>query len=262
MSNVFTIAQSVWLEMVRRKDVYIVLSLQGFFTFLLTLVNAFGSNVPSSYIMDIGLALAFLLSISMSVIMGSRQIPNEIRTGTIFSTLTKPIGRFEFLLGKWVGLFVGMMLANSLFYLIVSSITLLRGYTFEPAVLLQVFMLHNTLLGLILAICLFFTLFLSQSAGGTTTGIVIVLCYQLIPRIPNLLSFESGWRAKAMLVIYYCVPHLELFDMRVRVLHGWGVLEPLVFVGTLSYGLLLSAFFLVLAWLIFRKKYFVRGAAL
>ncbi|HSR87692.1 MAG TPA: ABC transporter permease subunit [Pontiella sp.] len=262
MSNVITIARSVWLEMVRRKDVYIVLALQGFFTFLLTLVNAFGSNVPSSYIMDIGLMLAFLLSVVLSITMGARQIPNEIRSGTIFSILTKPVSRFEFLFGKWLGLTAGMVIANLLFYLLVTGITCSRGYVFDPAVLAQVFALHSVLLGLIVAICLFFTLFLSQAAGGTASGILVLVCYLFVPRIPNLLTYESGWRAQAMMAIYYVAPHLELFDMRVRVLHGWGLLEPLVFAGTIGYGLLLTAFFLVVTWLLFTKKYFTRGAAL
>jgi ABC-type transport system involved in multi-copper enzyme maturation permease subunit len=262
MNNIITIAQTVWLEMGRRKDVYIVLALQGFFTFLLTMVNAFGSDVPSSYIMDLGLMLTFLLSVVLSITMGSRQIPNEIRSGTIFSILTKPISRFEFLFGKWLGLASGMILANLVFYLLVTGITLSKGYVFDPAVLAQVFILHSVLLGLIIAICLFFTMFLSQAAGGTSSGILVLVCYLFIPRIPNLLTYEEGWRAKAMLAIYYIAPHLELFDMRVRVLHGWEPLDSLILAGTLGYGFLLTAFFLVLTWILFTKKHFSRGAAL
>ncbi|MDF7809108.1 ABC transporter permease subunit [Pontiellaceae bacterium B12219] len=262
MNNILSIARTVWLEMIRRKDVYIVLILQGFFTLLLTTVDAFGSDTPSSYIMDIGLMLAFLLSIVLSITIGARQIPNEIRSGTIFSILTKPISRLEFLLGKWLGLWCGMVLANALFYCIVTAITLTKGYVFEPAVLIQVFCLHSALLGLILAICLFFTMFMSQAAGGTATGIFIVVCYLFLPRVPNLLVFAEGWRAKTMLFIYQLAPHLELFDMRMRVLHGWGTLSPLVFLGTLAYGALLTSAFLALTWLIFRKKYFTRGSSL
>ena len=262
MANIITIAQTVWLEMIRRKDLYIILTLQAFFTFLLTTVDAFGSDVPSSYIMDIGLMLAFLLSIAMSVAMGARQFPNEIRSGTIFTILTKPIGRFEFLFGKWLGLWVGMIATNALFYLIVTGITLSKGYAFEPLVLVQVFCLHSILLGMIIAISLFFTLFLTQGAGGTATGIFVVLCYLFVPRIPNMLAYESGWCATALSIIYYLSPHLELFDMRTRVLHGWGMLGSGILIGTIAYGLLLTATFLGLAWIIFRKKHFSRGANL
>ena len=260
MKNIITIAQTVWLEMLRRKDLYLILIIQGFFTFLLTTVNAFGSEVPSSYIMDIGLMLTFVLTIAIAITMGARQFPAEIRSGTIFSILTKPITRMEFLLGKWVGLWSGLVAANTLFYLIVTGVTLTKGFAFEPAVLIQVFSLHCALLGVVVAMSLFFTQFSSQGAGGTATGIFVVLCYLFVPRIPNMMVYETGWRAAVMKGVYFTAPHLELFDMRARVLHGWGLLEASILAATLAYGLLLTVVFLGLAWMIFQRKRFQRGA--
>ncbi|MEE9367680.1 MAG: ABC transporter permease subunit [Pontiella sp.] len=262
MSKILTIAQSVCLEMIRRKDIYIILTLQGFLTLMLTMVDSFGSDVPSSYIMDIGLLLAFLLSITLAITMSARQFPNEERSGTIFTILTKPISRLEFLLGKWCGIWICLLLSNALFYLIITGITLSKGYAFSPVTLFQVFCLHSSMLGIIAAISLFFSLFLTQAAGGTATGIAVVLAYLFVPRIPNLLTYESGWREKALWLIYFVSPHFELFDMRARLLHGWGVLEFKILLGTLAYGLLLTIVFLALAWFVFRKKHFKRGAAL
>jgi ABC-type transport system involved in multi-copper enzyme maturation permease subunit len=260
MKNTLPIAQSVWLEMIRRKDLYIVLILQTFLVLLLTTINTFGSEVPSSYILDIGLLLAFLLSIALSVSISSRQFPSEERSGSIFTMLTKPIGRFEFLCGKWVGVWGSLMLTNSLFYLIIASVTLSRGYAFDPLTLLQVFLLHNTLLGIVAAIALFFTLFLSHGAGSTLTFVGITLCYLFLPRIPHLLTHEEGWRAAGLWLLYFLAPHLELFDMRSRVLHNWGPLEPGILAATIAYGLLITAGFLTLAWLVFKKKRFKRGS--
>jgi ABC-type transport system involved in multi-copper enzyme maturation permease subunit len=262
MSNILTIAQTVWLEMIRRKDIYIILTLQGFFTLLLTMIDAFGSKVPSSYIMDIGLLLAFLLSMVLAITMSARQFPNEERSGTIFTILTKPISRLEFLLGKWSGIWSCLVVSNALFYLIITAVTLSKGFAFSPLVLVQVFCLHVSLLGIIAAISLFFSLFLTQAASGTASGIFLVLTYLFLPRIPNLMAYESGWREKALGLIYFLSPHLELFDMRARVLHNWGLLHWNILFGTMAYGLLLTLVFLALAWLIFRKKHFKRGAAL
>ncbi len=259
MNNIIIIAQTVWLEMLRKKDLYIVLILLAFMTVLLTTINSFGTEVPSSYILDIGLLMTFLLSITLTITLASRQFPTEIRSGTIFTILTKPIGRFEFLLGKWLGIWGGLVVANALFYLIVAGVTMTRGLVFGTSTLFQVYLLHNALLGIIAAMALFFTLFLSQGAGSTLTYISIALTYLYLPRIPQLLMHESGWREKCMLLIYYAAPHLELFDMRTRVLHNWGTLQPMIFAGTIAYGLLITTGFLTLAWLIFKKKRFQRG---
>jgi len=262
MANIITIAQSVWLELLRRKDVYIILVLQGFFTILLTLVDAFGSEVPSSYIMDIGLMLAFVLSIILAITMGARLFPQEERSGSIYTILTKPISRLEFLLGKWLGIWSGLIITNLLFYVIITTVTLTKGYAFTPLVLLQVYCLHTALLGLIVALALFFTQYLSQGAGGTATSIFVILGYLFIPRIPNMLVYAEGWRGGMLTLLYYLTPHFELFDMRSRVLHGWGALDAGIFAGTLAYGALLTAVTLALAWLAFRNKHFKRGAAL
>ena len=161
-----------------------------------------------------------------------------------------------------VGSVAGLLGANALFYLIVTSVTLSKGYAFEPAVLVQVFCLHSVLLALLVAISLLFSLYVSQGAAGTGAGIFVVLCYLFVPRIPNLLAYAEGWRAGALTILYFIAPHLELFDMRARVLHNWGPLGGGIFVGTLAYGLLLTTLFLGLAWLVFRRKYFKRGAQL
>ncbi|MBN2162616.1 MAG: ABC transporter permease subunit [Pontiellaceae bacterium] len=262
MNNILIITQTVWLEMVRRKDIYIILALQAFCTFMLTSISAFGSEAPSSYIMDIGLMLAFLLSIGLAIILGSRQLPAEIRSGTIFSILTKPISRMEFLIGKWLGLWTGMLATNLLFYLIVSGVTLTRNFSFEPTVLIQVFCLHAMLLAIIIAVSLFFTMFFTQGAGGAATAIFVILCYFILPRIPHLLIYEQGWRAGALWGIYHIAPHLELFDMRARVLHNWGALDIGTFLGTMAYGLIITAAFIGFSWALFRRKYFKRGEQL
>ena len=262
MANIITIAQSVWLEMIRRKDIYIILALQGFFTLFLTTIDAFGSEVPSSYIMDIGLMLAFVLSITMAVTMGARLFPQEERSGSIFTILTKPISRLEFLLGKWCGIWSGLIATNLLFYLIITAVTLTKNYAFEPLVLIQVFCLHCILLGIVSALSLLFTQFLTQAAGATATGIFTLLCYLFLPRIPHMLTYQEGWRKAVLKITYFVAPHLELFDMRARVLHGWGILDAGIFIGTIAYGALLTATILALAWLVFRKKHFKRGAAL
>ena len=260
MKNIFTIAQSVWLELLRRKDLYVVLLLQGFLTVLLTTLDAFGTKAPATYILDLGLLLSFLLSGILAVLLSARQFPSEVRSGTIFTILTKPISRAEFLLGKWLGCWLGIVLTNILSYFIVITVVLYRGHLVNFVALFQLFLLHNAMLAVIISISLFFTQFVSQGAGSSLTFIVVFLSYYFVPQIPHLLVKEQTWRKPVMLAIYYLSPHFDLFDMRRRFIHGWGTLDSKILLGTLLYGFLLAATFLLLAWLRLRKKQFKRGA--
>jgi ABC-type transport system involved in multi-copper enzyme maturation permease subunit len=238
----------------------VVLLLQGFLTLLLTSLDAFGTKAPATYILDLGLLLAFLLSGILAIILTTRQFPSEVRSGTIFTILTKPISRAEFLLGKWLGCWLGILLTNLLSYSIVVLVVLSRGHMIHFPALFQLFLLHNAMLAVIVSMSLFFTQFVSQGAGSSMAFIAVFLSYYFVPQIPHLLVKEETWRKPVMLAIYYIAPHFDLFDMRRRFVHGWGTLDTKILLGTLLYGFLLSLLFLLMAWLRLRKKQFKRGA--
>jgi hypothetical protein len=65
-----------------------------------------------------------------------------------------------------------------------------------------------------------------------------------------------------LLALYYLLPHFELFDLRQRLVHDWGPAPWPVVAGVLLYGALMSATFVLLAWLGYRRRRFVRGARL
>ena len=259
MKNALNIAHTVWLEMLRRKDMYVVLILLAFLTLTLSSINSFGTDIPSTYIMDVGLLFTLILSAILSVTLTARQIPSEEQSGTLFTILTKPIGRFEFLFGKWLGTFSALLLATLLFYLTVIAVTMLRGFNFNVLMLAQTYFLHCILLGIIAAIALCFSTYLSIGAGCSLTFSCVAVSFAFLPKIPQLMTHESGWRASCMWFIYYAAPHLELFDMRRRLIHGWEPLNIAVFTGTVLYGLLITAVFLGLAWCIFKNRRFKRG---
>ena len=258
MKKALTIAHTVWLELLRRKDIYVVLILLAFLTLMLGTIDSFGTELPSTYILDVGLLFTLLFSCILSVTLTVRQIPEEEQTGTLFSILTKPISRSAFLMGKWIGTFSSLIVANLLFYLAVIAATALHGFEFSILALIQTCYLHCTLLGIIAAIALFFSTFLSKGAANALSFTTTALCFVYLQKIPQFLIQESGWREKCMWFIYFAAPHLELFDMRRRLIHDWGPLDPMIFLGTVAYGLLVTALFIGLAWCVFRNRRFKR----
>ena len=54
--------------------------------------------------------------------------------------------------------------------------------------------------------------------------------------------------------IYFCIPHLEWYDVRDFVVHDWGLVSWKAVAGASVYGLLYSFLLLGVTWLIFRKK--------
>ena len=60
--------------------------------------------------------------------------------------------------------------------------------------------------------------------------------------------------ASIVTALYFIVPHLELFNMNELIVQGWDA-RPLIYILLASlYGFAYTAFFLVAACLVFRRK--------
>jgi hypothetical protein len=54
--------------------------------------------------------------------------------------------------------------------------------------------------------------------------------------------------------IYYIIPHLELYDVRDLLIHNWGSIPWLVWLGALGYAAVYTGLFLFGACYAFRRK--------
>ena len=83
MIKIFVIAQQVWREALRRKDLYVLLILLlAFFLTLMTL-NVFGLKSMVSHIKEMGLLLVWIFSWFLTIGVSVRQLPQEEKSGTI-----------------------------------------------------------------------------------------------------------------------------------------------------------------------------------
>lgn len=262
MRKTATIACSIWLEAVRRKDVYVLLILMAALLFALLSVDAFGMASTVRYILDLGLLLAWILSIILTVTLTGRQLPREEERGTIHSLLAKPISRIELLTGKWLGGWLASVACTAAFYLLLAAVIRLREGEFPPRIAAQAWLLHSAALAVMAAITLLYSTRFNFDATATLSFITLAFTMGMVPQIPELLTLDSGIRAQALFALYYLLPHFELFDLRRRLVHDWGALDPATLIGILLYAAALTLFFLTLAWLSYRKKTFTRGATL
>ncbi len=259
--NPLVIAGVVWREMLRRKDYYVLLILLAAMTVYLLSVDTFGVVAAERYVLDIGLVMIWLFSIVLAVTLTARQIPNEERKGTIYALMAKPLSRLEFLIGKFLGSWLAVCWASLSFYGFLIMVVYLRGGQVQWVALAQNWMLFAIMLGVVSAITLLLSTRLTCGAATTLSFVAQWTIFALVPRIPVLIGYEQGLRRTLMLVIYYLLPHYEVFDMRRRVVHGWGAI-PLTLLLTISlYGMALIVVFLTLAWFAYRRKTFMRGSA-
>ncbi len=259
MKRIGVIARMVGLELLRRKDAYVLVILLGAMLVALLTMDVFGLGGTSRYVADIGLLMTWGFSFAIALPLLCRQLPSDEARGVVFAVLAKPIGRFEYVTGKWLGGWMGSLAATAAMYAVTWLVVASRQGHFVPVALVQAFLLHGMALAMTGALGIATSTRLSTGAAITVTAILLAVGLLVVPEVPRLAHAATDWRGDALILIYQAVPHMELFDMRQRLVHDWGPAPWGLVAVCILYGLAWTVFFLSLAWLGYRRRYFRRG---
>jgi ABC-type transport system involved in multi-copper enzyme maturation permease subunit len=191
----------------------------------------------------------------------------EVEKRSIYTLLSKPMRRGEFVLGKYCGLVLTLLVnvgvMTTAFYAVVAymgwaATPLVRSSWPAPAAdpaMLKAILLIMIELMLVTAIALFFSTFSSPFLSAMLTiGLWVIghfgddlRNFGTVVGSPVAASIARG--------LYYVLPNFSAFDVKAQVVHGQAV--PLLYVGLTSlYGLTYLALVLVGAVVIFSRRDF------
>ncbi len=92
------------MELVRQPVFLLLMTCAAAFNMLLASMFYFSFGDDPKLVKDSVLAVMLLTGLFGAVISASASVANEIRSGTALAVLSKPVGRFRFLVGKFLGL--------------------------------------------------------------------------------------------------------------------------------------------------------------
>lgn len=141
MNEILAIARNTFKEAVRNRILYTIL----IFALLLILVSGVVSELTiasrEQIIKSLGFSSISLFGVAVAVFVGVQLVYNELEKKSIYTIVSKPIGRGQFLLGKYFGLLVTVMfnaVVMTLFFLFslhYHTAMETPGAAFMPAVL-------------------------------------------------------------------------------------------------------------------------------
>ncbi len=150
MGVIYAIALNTFREAVRDRVLHGVLGAATFVLFFTLALAELSLNERARVVTDVGLASISLFSVIVAVFLGSSLLYKEIERKTLYVILPKPIKRWQFLLGK----FVGIVLTSLVFICIMGAVqfhvsALQAGVA--SYVVLSVFFASLAVLGVLLA---------------------------------------------------------------------------------------------------------------
>jgi ABC-type transport system involved in multi-copper enzyme maturation permease subunit len=255
MNNVLALAGVVIKELIRRKDFYVLFVMTALITMILGSVKFFHDEHIVRYLKDACLLLIWISSLVIAISTTARQLPAERESRTIFPLLAKPVSRAQLIAGKFLGCWLACGLVLIVFYFFFGIITASREHAWSPEMYCQALWLHWICLGIVIALVLFGSVVFTAPSSNATICFIIVLGVMFCGRHLNGVAIRmGGYSGTVLYVIYYCIPHLEWYDVRDFVIHDWGRISWAACAGATLYGLLYTTFLLGATWLVFRRK--------
>ena len=129
----------------------------------------------------------------------------------------------------------------------------MRGGTVSTE-LLQGVLLHMAFVAVAVAMALAGSLILTPSANLTLNGMALTAMFLFGRRLPDYageVAAPLSWIVKAA---YAVGPHAEFFDMRQRIIHGWGTVDGIVAVAVVAYAVAYAGAALCVAWFVLGRK--------
>lgn len=255
MNAILAVAILVIKELYRRKDFYVLFVLTALITLIMGAVTFFDDDRLVRYLKEICLLLIWIAALVIAVTTAARQIPAERENRTIFPLLAKPITRAHLLLGKFVGCWFAAGIALLVFYLFFGLISGSREQAWPILSYGQAVWLHWCMLGIVIAMVLLGSVIFSAPSSNATINLIIAFAILILGRHLNQVALQMTEPGGTLLyLLYYAIPHLELYDVRDLIIHNWEPIHWLAWAGASLYAAVYAAFFLLGAWLVFRRQ--------
>jgi len=252
MNRLFAVAGNTFRESIRDKVLYVLLFFAA--------VTILGSKVLGwisigqdiKIIKDICLASMSVFGALIAIFVGTSLVYKEIDKKTLYTILAQPLNRYEFVLGKYLGLLA--ILAVSLFVMTGISTVYLRlmGGTIE-IIWFQAILLIYWKLVLITGFAIFMSAIVSPIMGA-----IIVFCMYVLGHATEVLKnlppqFDGTVSKQILEIVYFVVPNLNTFNLQSEAANSVPVTGIYV-TFALLYGLAWTAMLLILACLAFEGK--------
>ena len=254
MRRIAVIALNTFKENLRDKILYNLVIFALLLTGSSVLLGTLTWGEQVKIMKDIGLASMNLFGVLIAIFIGIGLVAKELERRTIYSIIAKPVPRYQFLLGKYIGLMLTLFV-NMAFMLVGFLLMLLFvGVGFDSALWKAIGLIFVELL-VITAVAVLFSTFTTPTLSGTFT-LAIYVIGSLTDDLRELGRKLSSGPADAILdSLYYALPNLQYFNVKGQAVHAMPI-EPSYVLSAAAYGVGYTAAVLVLACAIFQRRDF------
>ena len=248
------IAKQTLEDMLRRKVLLILLIVAVAMIALGPSVGFLSPRESSAVLRSLGLAVILIAGLLITIIAGIQVIPTEIERRTIYTVLSKPVERYEFILGKWLGglatVFV-MIAAMGLVFLGVLRVQ--EGFfSFDMTQGVVMTFFQMMLLG---AMAIFFSTFATPVVNFFLSFGIFMLGNMSV--VTESLTKNPNPATKIVAsIVHFLLPNFGNFNIQNKLIHPEVTItnQNVFIMQNIVYALIYSSVLLILAILVFDRR--------
>jgi ABC-type transport system involved in multi-copper enzyme maturation permease subunit len=210
--RLLAISGAVAADAVRHRVVLVVVVFAGLLTLAIPSLPSYGIGVVEAVYREVALALSYLTALVLTLILAANRIPGEVERRTAYPVVTRPVGRWEYLAGTWLGIAVVVAGSIAAFTLVEQAWAIIK-YASPMWVLWEGALGIWLEMSVIAAFCV-----VVSSLIGPAVSTVASLAFVLIGH-----TRDSVIGTGASAVVRALYPSLDMFNIVDPVAHGAGV---------------------------------------
>jgi len=250
-----TIGINTFREAVRNKVLYSILLFALVLVVSAVILGASSIGDPIKFAKDFSLMAVSLFCVIIAVALGSNLLSKELGRKTILNILAKPVARSEFVLGKFLGLFLTVALTCVMMSLM--SILVLGHFEGRRDWSLMLMAASSILeLMIVVAVAIFFScIVVTPALAGMFTAATFIAgrssAYLQVFFQPDYGPFT---RASAR-ALYWLLPYLDRYNIADQVVYGERI-DPGYLLNLGIYAFAYSCCLMLLSFAIFSRREF------
>lgn len=212
MRRILAIAGAVFADALRRKVVYAVV----FFALALALgvpsLPNYGLGVAAALYREVVLALTFVGALVLTLTLAANRVPSAIERRIVYNVLARPVSRWEYLVGTWLGTFAVVGASIAVFTVVEQGVAMFRygdvmWRLWEGAFAIWLEM------GVVAAF--------ATAVSALTSAVVVAVATLTFLFVAHSRSSLFGEGASGL--VYSLYPSMDTFNIINPVAHGTGI---------------------------------------
>ncbi len=261
MKQIFSIATTTVGEAVRRRVLLVILLVGVLFLAIAPGLGVLSARSEDTVLKGMMLGIIQLTSAVIAIVLTVYMLPNEIERRTIYTILCKPVQRWQFLIGKYLGAVMALGLMMVLMAIVMVFVFCVqKGNVNVPAIAAVVkapglFFVQMSLLAAV-AIC--FSTFVSPlvnfflSGGLYLVGSLFAPFFKTLSENPSTPTFAKA-TANAVNTI---LPNFSYYNVQNPIINPTSEIqnETQYYINVTGYGLFYIGILLIVGILIFDRR--------